>query len=356
MATNARVASKIEQRAIVRFLMYENVAPIEIYRRMKNVYGDSVFSVQHVRKWFRKFKAGRESIADESREGRPISAATKTLEEKVDEMIRSDRKARLTDIATDLHAAYGTVQNIVKKKLKYRKICAHWIPHSLTAEQQLARRTACEQNLARFQKEGNVFLDHIVTGDETWCHYHIPTCKQASLTWKHKNSPRATKTKTKTSAGKVMMTLFFDVRGPLLIEWMPKGTTINAPRYVDTLMQLHKNIKNRRRGKLSAGVVLLHDNAKPHTAKLTQSILNTLNLEVLIHPPYSPDLSPCDYAVFGSLKKHLEGKRFSTDDEVKKAVKEWMLQVGAKFWRDVIYKLPQRWEKCIARNGDYVEH
>lgn len=63
-----------------------------------------------------------------------------------------------------------------------------------------------------------------------------------------------------------------------------KRTTINAPRYTDILIQLHKNIKNRRRGRLTAGVTLLHDNARPHIAALTQSMLTTLKSKFsLIH-------------------------------------------------------------------------
>ncbi len=60
--------------------------------------------------------------------------------------------------------------------------------------------------------------------------------------------------------------------------------------------------------------------------------------EVLMHSVYSLDFSPCDYEVFGSLKKFLEGKHFSTDTEVKKVIEEWLLQVGAEFWRGIMHK------------------
>ncbi len=83
-------------------------------------------------------------------------------------------------------------------------------------------------------------------------------------------------------------------------------------------------------------------------------MFTTLKFEVFMHPVYSPDLSACDYDVFGSLKKFLEGKCFSTDKEVKKVVKEWMLQVSAEFWRGVMYKPPEHWQKCIDKDGDYV--
>ncbi len=112
-----------------------------------------------------------------------------------------------------------------------------------------------------------------------------------------------------------MLMICFDVPGPVLVEWMPKGTT-NAARYVDTLITLHINIKNCRK-RLSAGIVPIYDNERPHMVGLTQSMLTTMKLKVFTHSVYSPDLRPCDYEVFSFLKTFLEGKHFSTDIEVK---------------------------------------
>ncbi len=64
--------------------MYKNLPLIEIYRRIENVYGESMISVQHVRKWNREFKNGCENIVGESRSGRMISVANKMFENKVD--------------------------------------------------------------------------------------------------------------------------------------------------------------------------------------------------------------------------------------------------------------------------------
>ncbi len=73
------------------------------------------------------------------------------------------------------------------------------------------------------------------------------------------------------------------------------------------------------------------------------------------HPPYRPDLSPCDFGMFGNLKKFLQGRRFLNDEKVKEAVAEWSAQVGRNFWRNCLYELPEKWKKCIERGGDYVE-
>ncbi len=119
MSSTTHVASKLEQRVIIRFLIYKNLPPIEIYLRIKNVYGEFTSSVQYVKKWYRKFKSGRKNIIDESHSGRPISVANKTLGNKDDTIIQCDLKARLSDIPYQVTVAYSIVQNIVTKKLKY---------------------------------------------------------------------------------------------------------------------------------------------------------------------------------------------------------------------------------------------
>ncbi|GBM73994.1 hypothetical protein AVEN_21147-1 [Araneus ventricosus] len=63
-----------------------------------------------------------------------------------------------------------------------------------------------------------------------------------------------------------------------------------------------------RSGLLCSGMVSLHDNAQPHTATRTIRKLTKIRWRVLEHQPYSPDLSPCDFHVFGSLKKALKGR------------------------------------------------
>jgi transposase len=101
--------------------------------------------------------------------------------------------------------------------------------------------------------------------------------------------------------------------------------------------------------------LLLHDNPRPHTARATIDALEALKFEVLSHPPYSPDLAPCDFHFFPHLKRDLKGTHFTSDDEVKQAVTSWIKQRTPEFFIDGMRKLALRWEKCIERQGDYVE-
>ena len=92
-------------------------------------------------------------------------------------------------------------------------------------------------------------------------------------------------------------------------------------------------------GSDTRGVILLHDNARPHTANTITVLLQKFKWEVLGHPPYSPDLSPCDYAIFGQLEKALKGKRFISDDDVKQYVRNWFTTQPRYFTRQTFTAL-----------------
>ena len=88
--------------------------------------------------------------------------------------------------------------------------------------------------------------------------------------------------------------------------------------------ELKPAIRSKRRGLFSKRVLLLHDNAPPHTAAYTVGTLRALKFEVLKHPPYSPDLAPSDFHLFGAVKEQLLGQKFVDDNEVMEAVQSWL--------------------------------
>ena len=174
------------------------------------------------------------------------------------------------------------------------------------------------------------------------------------MEWKHPGSPAKKKFKTQPSAGKVMLTVFRDSKGPILEDYLEKGRMINSARYSDLLANnLKPAVHTKRRGLLLKKVLLLYDNARPHMASQTTETINHLGFEVLDHPAYSPDLAPSDYHLFGPLKNALRGRRFSTDKEVREVVHKW-LRDQPKTFLEGIRKLVDRWTKCIEKEGDYV--
>ena len=101
------------------------------------------------------------------------------------------------------------------------------------------------------------------------------------------------------------------------------------------------------------GVILLHDNARPHMANPITALLQKFKWEVLGHTPYSPDLSPCDYTIFGPLKKVLRCKKFTLDNDVKQYVQNWFTTQPQEFYETAIHCRVSQWDKCLNRQGQY---
>jgi len=104
------------------------------------------------------------------------------------------------------------------------------------------------------------------------------------------------------SARKILALMFWDQDGILPIDYLPKSQTINAEYYSSLLVQLKDILKEKRHGKVTKGVLFLHDNASAHRELATQKKLAYLVFQCLDHPPYSPDLAPSNYNLFPELK------------------------------------------------------
>jgi hypothetical protein len=105
----------------------------------------------------------------------------------------------------------------------------------------------CLEHLRQYEREGDEFLDYIAKADKSWCLYYDPETKHTNQQWQHPSYPPP-KSCTILSTGKVMpmLTLFYDHCEPLLIEWLPKGITVNADRLGETLEYLMSTIKKKK--------------------------------------------------------------------------------------------------------------
>jgi len=211
------------------------------------------------------------------------------------------------------------------------------------------------QHLQCYQDEGDETLSRIVTGDESRVHHYKPKTKRASMQWKHPASPAHKKFKVTPSDRKVMLTVFWDCQGVLLTEFQQREHTITSASHYMILIKLRAAIHRKRLGLLTKGILLLHDNARPHSANQTTATLRSFKWKVLQHPPYSSELTPSDFHLFGPLKQHLSGESFPDDDTVERAVCAWFQQQPQAFYAEGFQGLEKRWKKCLNLYGDYVE-
>jgi histone-lysine N-methyltransferase SETMAR len=130
--------------------------------------------------------------------------------------------------------------------------------------------------------------------DETCLYDYDPETKQLSVEWQHSGLPHPKEFQVQKSTGKILASIFWDQDGILLIDCLPKDQTIKAEYCSSMLVQLKDILKEKFRGKISKGVLFLHDNVPTHRALVTQKKMAYLGFQCLDHPPYSPNLDPSD--------------------------------------------------------------
>ena len=99
---------------------------------------------------------------------------------KVQDLVNSDRRIKVDEIANALHFSHGSVSTTLHDRLGMHKLTACWVPKSLSDEQMATRASVYSALLKRFRSKEDDFLSHLVTVDETWVHYYEPENKAQS--------------------------------------------------------------------------------------------------------------------------------------------------------------------------------
>ncbi|XP_048243687.1 histone-lysine N-methyltransferase SETMAR-like [Haliotis rufescens] len=315
---------KSEYRAVIKFLVLEAQSAKQVEERLTAVYGESSPSSATIKRWVKEFQRGRQSLEDDARSGRPSTSTSPENIDTVHTLVMENRRITLHELEETTGLSYGSIHNIIHGKLHMSKVCARWVPRMLTDDMKLSRVTISGALLTRYNANPDDFHFRIVTSDETWVYHYDPESKQESMKWKHATSPKTKKFKATRSTKKVMMTIFWDSKGVIHIDYLPHGTTMNGEYNAKLLKQVRQSIKVKRRGKIRRGILLHQDNAPVHRSRVAMTAVQECGYELLPHPPYSPDLAPSDFHLFPRLKKHLRGRRFEDDDELTAAVEGWL--------------------------------
>ena len=85
--------------------------------------------------------------------------------------------------------------------------------------------------------------------------------------------------------------------------------------------------------------------------------LQEINLKVIEHPPYSPDLAPCDFWLFPKLKEMLAGRHYESRTIIGCSVYQCtsMKDIPASEYREAFRKWIERCKRVISSQGEYIE-
>ena len=131
-------------------------------------------SMRTVFRWVKAKKAGKFSVEDDTRSGRPNTSVTKANIAAVKIVVKQNTRLSVKDIASCTGISEGSVQTILKKRLDLRKVCARWVPHLLTEEQKTQRLKCARELLKTYKGCNSRVISNLLIGDETWVHMFAP--------------------------------------------------------------------------------------------------------------------------------------------------------------------------------------
>jgi len=131
------------------------------------------------------------------------------------------------------------------------------------------------------------------------------------MQWKTQNSPWLKQECTSRLQIKTMLVCFFDHKGIVPYEFIAQGQTVNQQCYLEVVTGLWECVQRKRPRLWPDKWILHHDNAPAHDVLRFREFLAKISITKMDHPPYSPDLAPCDFWIFTKLKNALKGQRFA---------------------------------------------
>ena len=145
----------------------------------------------------------------------------------------------------------------------------------------------------------------------------------------------------------------WDWKGVLYYELLLENETINSNKFCSQLDQLKAALDKKCPELVNRKRIIFHrDTTRPHVSLMTRQKLLQLGREVLIHLLYSPDTAPLDFHLFRSLQNSLNGKNFNSLEDCKRHLEQFFTQ--KKVFEDGIMKLPEKWQKVVEQNSEYV--
>jgi hypothetical protein len=146
---------------------------------------------------------------------------------------------------------------------------------------------------------------------------------------------------------------FFNSQGIVNKEFVPQGQT--QSNFLWEVLERHRKWVELVRPGIARTWLLHHDNAPCHTAVSINDFLAEKSMPVVPQPPFSPDLSPCDFFLFPRLKNHLKGRHIGTFDNIQKSVTDELKGIPAEAFQHCYEQWKQRLRRCVVAQGNYFE-
>jgi hypothetical protein len=147
-----------------------------------------------------------------------------------------------------------------------------------------------------------------------------------------------------------MLMIVWNLRGFHLIKILEKGCKFNTGYYIAEILEPLSQWRSIEAAGNERKSLVHAENARSHTAWLSTQYFHQNRMKSAPHPPYSHDLAPLDFCLFGNVKRCLAGLSFEDADQFLAAVESVFEGIEKVTLQAVFLEWMDRLRKCIATN------
>jgi hypothetical protein len=195
-----------------------------------------------------RFQNRKQNVSDEHRSGRPVSVVTETVKHQIEQRIHDYRRVTIDETAVEFNMSYCSVYSIVHDDLGYSR----WVPRQWSDDHKHAWLIICQEHLDHNVMKETPFSIELWQGTSPGYTFMNQRGRDNRCGGSTRCLLPTKNFKTQASGGKVMLTIFWDVDGPIFVHFQEKGQTATSALYSDMLVnELKPAIRSKLRGLFS---------------------------------------------------------------------------------------------------------
>jgi transposase len=340
---------QLEQRIIIKFLRKEGLATDQIVSKLQEHYHEHAYEDRTVRFWMTELERGREDLRDAPRTGRP---PLEDIDDPILDLVNKYPFESVRSIAQTLGLAASTVLRHLTGNLGYHSFHLRCVPHLMTPEIRENRKQTASEMLPILEEAARNNWKHLITGDESWFFLSQLPSRMWSLT----KETVETNVRRNFQCEKIMFTIMWNPHGFYVIDSLPPHTRMNSTYYTTNILQpLYDSFFPQGHTTRSKKLILHVDNCSIHKSREAEKFMANHRMIRMPHPPYSPEMAPSDFYLFGAVKNRLNNIELPDREEFFEKLHEILMSIS----HDELNRAFNKWIDVVRQvsegTGDYIE-
>jgi hypothetical protein len=299
---------EIEQGYVIKFFIDEGMKSLDILIRLHKNYSPRAFSRSTLYFWIGETRGGRTDLSE-------IPGSGRTSDESLAIVIakRHEQRPHLSarKLAQSLQISSTMVYHYLSDVLGLKCFRLSWVPHTLTVDQKAKRAQYAEAMLQILAAHESARFHFRYTGNESWLLYSYHERIRLIASWDDISVVEHPSHYHK----KTILSVFFNGTGQFLINILPEDTKMDTDYFAENIIDEIARLCSPQGKRPRERRIMLHfDNAPIHCTDTVRDRMAAAELERMEYPPYSTDLVPCDFFLFGCVKGKLVRKQYETPE------------------------------------------